>query len=81
LRRRAGTPCGKELVGEIRECADFTYVPSEPGEQKDSQALRYVGIRIRKQQGELFANGSEALHFAIVTNIWDREPGGLWLAS
>lgn len=65
--------CGKELVGEIRECADFTYVPSEPGEQKDSQALRYVAIRIRKQQGELFANGSEALHFAIVTNIWDRE--------
>jgi hypothetical protein len=66
-------PFGRQQVGEIRECADFTYVPSEPREQKDAQPLRYIAIRIRKRQGELFANGSEVLHFAVVTNVWDRD--------
>jgi len=33
-----------------------------------------VAIRIRKKQGELFADGSEFKYFAVATNRWDWEP-------
>jgi hypothetical protein len=32
--------------------------------------LRYVGIRLRKRQGELFGDGSAVKHFAVLSNIW-----------
>jgi hypothetical protein len=37
------------------------------------EGLRFVAIRIRKRQGELFADGAEAKHFAVVSNVWDWE--------
>jgi len=33
--------------------------------------LRYVGIRIRRKQGDFFEGGVTTRHFAIVANIWD----------
>jgi hypothetical protein len=30
-----------------------------------------VAIRIRKQQGELFEDGSRARHFAVLSNRWE----------
>lgn len=54
----------------IRECADIPYVPSERVEKKDQSPLRYVGIRLRQRQGELFADGSTTKHYAVVSNIW-----------
>jgi hypothetical protein len=33
-----------------------------------------VAIRIRKEKGELFADGSEHKYFAVVTNVWHWEP-------
>ena len=62
---------GAEHVSEIRECAEVAYVPSEKTERKDSKPLRYVAIRIRRRQKELFEDGSRVRHFAVVTNIWD----------
>jgi hypothetical protein len=32
-----------------------------------------VTIRIRKRQGELFADGPQAKHFAVVSNVWEWE--------
>jgi len=32
-----------------------------------------VAIRLRKRQGELFADGSEVKYHAIVSNIWERK--------
>ena len=32
--------------------------------------MRYVGIRLRKRQGELFGDGSAVKHFAVLSNIW-----------
>jgi len=55
----------------IRECAEVAYVPSEKTEKKDQQPLRYVGIRLRKRQGELFGDGTAVKHFAVVSNIWE----------
>jgi len=44
---------------------EFTPGDSWP---KTAQPLRYLGIRIRKRQGELFANGSDTKYLAVVTN-------------
>jgi hypothetical protein len=68
---------GEEHPNEIRECADVPFVPSEKSEKKDSQPLRYVAIRIRKKQGELFADGSAVRHFAMLSNRWEWEAGRL----
>lgn len=43
----------------------------ESGEQKEFGALRWVAIRVRKRQGELFADGSEHKYLAVMTNLWE----------
>jgi hypothetical protein len=62
-----------EEVDELRDWADVPFVPSEKSEHKDTQPLRYVAIRIRKRQGEIFADGSEVKHFSIVSNRWELD--------
>lgn len=57
----------------IREWAEIAYVPSAGYEQKEQRPLRYVGVRMRKRQGELFGDGSTVKHFAVVTNLWKWE--------
>jgi hypothetical protein len=54
----------------IRECAEVPYVPSEKSEKKDQQPLRYVGVRLRRKQGEGFGDGTAVKHFAVVSNLW-----------
>lgn len=68
---------GKPHAREIRECAEIDFVPGEKCEHKDTQPLRYVAIRIRSRQEELFSDGSKVKHFAIVSNIWEWKPGRL----
>ena len=61
-------------------------MPRERSEHKDTQPLRYVAIRIRLRQEELFRDGSRVKHFAVVSNIeawkparlirWHREKAG-----
>ena len=65
---------GKADGREIRECAEVDFVPGEKGEQKDTQPLRYVALRIRPRQEELFADGSREKHFAVLSNIWEWTP-------
>ena len=56
-------------VNAVRQWAEVGYVPADPGNQKHAQThYRYLAIRILKQQGTLFADGSDRQHFAIVTN-------------
>ena len=64
-------PYGKPHAEEIRECAEVAFVPGEKVEKKDTQPLRYVAIRIRKKQGELFEDGSRVRHFAVLSNLWE----------
>ena len=68
---------GESHPAEIRECADVPFVPGEKTEKKDSQPLRYVAIRIRRKQGELFPDGSTVRHFAVLSNRWELKPARL----
>jgi hypothetical protein len=57
------------------ECADvLNYWPEEEGCPEGAGPLRYTAIRIRKRQGALFADGSEAKYFAVASNQWKWEP-------
>jgi len=68
---------GKEHGTEIRECAEVSFVPAEKSEHKDTHPLRYVAIRVRQRQEDLFADGSKVKHFAVVTNIREWKAGRL----
>ena len=86
LPESAWEPFGEAHPEEIRECADVPFVPGEKAEKKDAQPLRYVAIRIRKKEGELFEDGSRVRHFAVLSNRgelkaarlmeWHREKAG-----
>ena len=76
---------GQEPDRTQRQCVEVAFVPGERGEKKDTQPLRYVGLRLLKPQGSLFADGSDRHHHAVVTNLdwagdrllnWHREKAG-----
>ena len=59
-----------------RHWAEVPYVPSDGVSAKDRPVPpRYLAVRITRKQGELFADGSAAKHFAIVTNLPDPPDG------
>ncbi len=62
-----------EKRGVVREWAEVPYVPRRKYEDKESRPYRYLAIRLRRQQGELFEDGVQVRHFAVVTNLWDME--------
>src|SRR5258707_10171710 len=75
----------QEKDGTKRQWAEVDFVPGEAGEKKDSQPLRYVGLRLIKPQGVLFNDGSDRHHYAVLTNLnwagdrllnWHREKAG-----
>src|SRR5437867_1386606 len=76
---------GKEDDGTLRQWAEVDFVPGEKYERKESQPLRYVGLRLLKPQGVLFKDGTDRHFHAIVTNQkidggrlldWHREKAG-----
>ena len=76
---------GKESDGTLRQWAEVDFVPGNDYEQKEAKPLRYVGLRLLKPQGVLFADGSDRHYHAVVTNrrergdkliAWHREKAG-----
>ena len=76
---------GQEDDGTLRQWAEVDFVPGEQYEHKDSQPLRYVGLRLLKPQGVLFRDGSDRHYHAVITNQkteggrlldWHREKAG-----
>lgn len=51
---------------ETVQCAEVEFTPGNWS--KDAKPLRYLALRIRATQGELFANGSTTKYLAVVTN-------------
>jgi len=64
----------REESETVSECADVLNYWPEAEDDKEFGPLRWVAIRVRKKQGDLFADGSEAKHFAVVSNVWNWEP-------
>lgn len=53
----------------IREWAEVAYVPTDRAHsKKEPPPPRYLAIRVRSPQGELFEDGSSVRYFAVVTN-------------
>jgi len=69
-----GTALGTEADGTRRQWAELDYVPALPSEKKQARPRRYIGLRLLKPQGELFDDGHDRKHFAIVTNRTERGP-------
>jgi len=61
----------REESGAELQCANVPYYPEERKENEYREPLRYVAIRVRRRQGELFGDGNEAKYFAVATNLWD----------
>ena len=63
---------GKDTDGTLRQTAELDYLPALPTERKDVRPRRYIGLRFLKPQGELFNDGHDRKHFAVVTNRTER---------
>jgi Transposase DDE domain group 1 len=59
----------EERATETVTCADVEFAPGDW--PKDAAPLRYVALRIRKRQGQLFAGGFETKYLAVVSNRRD----------
>jgi hypothetical protein len=62
----------EERATETVLCADVEFAPGDW--PKDAEPLRYVALRIRKRQGQLFAGGYETKYLAVVSNRRDCTP-------
>jgi hypothetical protein len=60
---------------ETVHCTDVEFTPGDW--PKQAQPLRYVALRFRKKQGQLFASGAATKYLAIVSNRWELEAPAL----
>jgi hypothetical protein len=57
------------IVGR-KEWAEVEFVPTQPSRKKGMNPDRYLAIRIRPAQGQLFGDGHPYHYFAVVSNMW-----------
>jgi hypothetical protein len=60
---------------ETIHCTEVEFTPGTW--KKDAPPLRYLALRIRKKQGQLFASGADTKYLAIVSNRWELPPATL----
>lgn len=59
------------LIEGRKEWAEVVYVPTTRSDRKGKQPDRYLAIRVRPAQEELFHDGNRHHYYAVVTNIWE----------
>jgi len=59
----------EERPDETVACTEVEFFPGDW--RKDAEPLRYLALRMRKRQGQLFASGSDTKYLAVVSNRWD----------
>jgi len=77
VKEREWKAFGTEEDGTLRQWAEVDFVPGEGYESKESEPLRYVGLRLLKPQGVLFADGSDRHYHAVITNRKELDGGRL----
>jgi hypothetical protein len=60
---------------ETVACTEVEFFPGDW--PKMAAPLRYVALRFRKKQGQLFASGGDTKYLAVVSNRWDLEAPAL----
>jgi hypothetical protein len=60
----------KGLIVGRKQWAEVEFVPSQPSRNKWMKPDRYLAIRIRPAQGQLFGDGNPYHYFAVVSNMW-----------
>lgn len=60
----------KGLIVGRKEWAEVEFVPTKASRKKGMKPDRYLVIRIRPAQEELFADGHRYHYFAVVSNMW-----------
>lgn len=63
----------KGLIEGRKEWAEVEFIPSAPSVKKEMKPDRYLAIRVRPAQGELFSDGNSYHYYAVVTNRWEME--------
>ena len=63
----------KGLIEGRKEWAELEFVPSASSVKKDMKPDRYLAIRVRPWQTELFSDGNSYHYYAVVTNRWEME--------
>lgn len=71
----AGWTHFEERANETVSYAEVEFVPGDWA--KNARPLRTVVLKIQKRQGELFANGSDKKHLAIVSNDFEMDAARL----
>ena len=64
---------GKGLIEGRKEWAEVEFIPSAASVKRDMKPDRYLAIRVRPWQGELFSDGNSYHYYAVVTNRWEKE--------
>jgi DDE family transposase len=59
----------EERPDETVACTEVEFFPGDW--RKDAEPLRYLALRMRKRQGQLFASGADTKYLAVVSNRWD----------
>jgi len=63
----------KGLIEGRKEWAEVEFIPSAPSVKKDMKPDRYLAIRVRPAQGDLFGDGNAYHYYAVVTNRWELD--------
>jgi hypothetical protein len=58
-----------------KQWAEVAFVPQERSPKRDARPFRYVGIRIPREEPDLFEDSYR--YFAVVTNRWEMEGNAL----
>jgi hypothetical protein len=65
----------EERPDETVHCAEVEFTPGDW--PRMAAPLRYVALRFRKKQGQLFASGADTKYLALVSNRWELAPAAL----
>ena len=63
----------KRLIEGRKEWAEVEFIPSASSIKKDMKPDRYLAIRVRPWQTELFSDGNSYHYYAVVTNRWEMD--------